>query len=204
MRTLGWLAVTWCAGMALCAGQASQIPESKVTVCMRGGDDSEVISRARDTASRMFLPVGVRLAWRSDRRFCRESKERAIMVSPSTQTPRSRLPGALACALPFEGVHVEVFLDRMRGAPEPIRALLLAHVLVHEITHLLESTDRHSETGVMKAHWDRGDFARMTRQSLGFTPLDVALIHQGLAAWNAQRTQVPLAAARGSVSEPRP
>jgi hypothetical protein len=57
---------------------------------------------------------------------------------------------------------------------------LLAHVLVHEITHLLEGIDRHSESGVMKAHWSSDDTLEMAWKPLAFTEEDKYLIHRGL------------------------
>ena len=57
----------------------------------------------------------------------------------------------LAYALPFEGTHIVVFYDRVE---ECVRAdlfpTLLAYVLVHEITHILQEITRHSATGIMK------------------------------------------------------
>jgi hypothetical protein len=58
---------------------------------------------------------------------------------------------------------------------------LLAHVLVHEITHILQGVTRHSAEGVMKAQWTQEDLSSMLRKSLEFTSLDVDLIHDGMA-----------------------
>ena len=59
---------------------------------------------------------------------------------------------------------------------------LLAYVLVHEITHILEGISRHSKSGIMKAYWDVGDSYRMRRDALAFEEEDVELIHLGLYA----------------------
>ena len=61
------------------------------------------------------------------------------------------------------------------------RGRRFAHVLVHEITHLLQGIDRHSDTGVMKAHWTGRDFVDMRSSPLPFTGYDVDLIYAGLA-----------------------
>jgi hypothetical protein len=58
---------------------------------------------------------------------------------------------------------------------------ILQHVLVHEITHILEGVARHSETGVMKAKWTLGDFYDMQTKTLPFASEDVDLIYRGLA-----------------------
>ena len=60
--------------------------------------------------------------------------------------------------------------------------ILLAHVLVHEITHTLQGVVRHSASGIVKAQWDAADLFEMVRQPLRFTEVDVALIRRGLEA----------------------
>src|SRR5262249_1158427 len=60
-------------------------------------------------------------------------------------------PKALAYAMPYEKTHMVVFLDRVRAVAEPNAVrFVLAYVLLHEITHMLEGMARHSETGIMK------------------------------------------------------
>jgi hypothetical protein len=58
----------------------------------------------------------------------------------------------------------------------------MAHVLVHEITHMLEGTCRHSATGIMKAHWDYRDYCEMRGRPLLLAQEDVDLIYNGLKA----------------------
>jgi hypothetical protein len=58
----------------------------------------------------------------------------------------------------------------------------LAHVLAHEITHMLQGTDRHSDSGIMKARWNSEDYFEMLRTPLSFTEADVQLIRRGLEA----------------------
>ena len=51
-----------------------------------------------------------------------------------------------------------IFYDRVRKIkPNKIPAVL-AHVMVHEVTHILQGICRHSASGVMKAQWDEEDF----------------------------------------------
>jgi hypothetical protein len=59
-------------------------------------------------------------------------------------------------------------------------ASVMAHVLVHEIAHVLEGIDRHSRTGIMKVRWDDRDYFEMLRNPLPFAPEDADLIHLGL------------------------
>jgi hypothetical protein len=47
---------------------------------------------------------------------------------------------------------------------------------------MLQGIDRHSEIGVMKANWTASDYSEMVSSPLPFTPVDIQLIHLGLAA----------------------
>jgi hypothetical protein len=48
--------------------------------------------------------------------------------------------------------------------------------MAHEIGHVLQGVNRHSESGVMKANWTDIDFESMTFEPLRFTPEDARLI----------------------------
>jgi len=155
----------------------------RVPVCIERGAYAGEVDPATMMASRMFGAIGVKIEWHDDRRFCGTPNDQTIAISFSHQTPSDRLPGALAYALPYEGVHIEVFYDRIEDGYGPdVRTTLLAHVLVHEITHILEGVSQHSDRGIMKAHWDADDRAGMLRIPLSFAPQDVVMIHEGLKA----------------------
>jgi hypothetical protein len=61
-------------------------------------------------------------------------------------------------------------------------------VLAHEISHVLQGTNQHSETGLMKARWNGQDYDAMQQKPLEFTSFDVTLIQNGL---NARKAQTP-------------
>lgn len=104
------------------------------------------------------------------------------MIRMSSHTPENHHPGALAAARPFDGAYVRVFYDRVRRTTEARKVpSLLAHVLVHEITHIIQATDQHARAGIMKAQWDSEDYTHMGRSPLGFTEEDLQLIRAGLA-----------------------
>jgi hypothetical protein len=173
-------------GLAILAAATCAAGEQhKVAVCMRTTPTSEVF-RAEAQASQMFASIGVKLDW-----SCGKSGlQPAIVISLATRTPENRKPGELAYALPYEGTHIVILYDRVRKMlPNQVPAVL-AHVLVHEVTHILEGFPRHSESGVMKAHWDAQDFAQMTWNPLPFTADDVDLIHRALNAREARSPQV--------------
>ena len=159
---------------------AAAAPEEThtVTVCMEGGTDIVMFRQAEALATRMFAGVGVRINWRGAGRSCPSD---AIVVRLKNITPATRLPLALASARPFEGTTIELFVDRIKSLMEGPRApRLLAHVLVHEITHILQASDRHSDTGMMKARWVQSDYDEMSVGLLTFTEWDLILIESGL------------------------
>ena len=170
------------AGVAAQASEPGQLAERTVAVCMESGAiHAEVAMRAEETASKMFSGIGVKLDWPSG------CPAQGIRISFSDDTPAKRMPHALAYALPYEGTHIVIFYDRVQQAVRPADvACLLAHVLVHEITHILQGIQRHSDQGVMKAAWDGSDYVAMTWKPLAFASHDIELIHRGLAGGAAQ------------------
>jgi hypothetical protein len=109
-----------------------------------------------------------------------------VQFDSASRYPVPAVPAeALAYALPYKesGTCIHIFIDRVvRMDPnQSLTAALLAHVMVHEITHVLEQSDGHSAEGVMKARWSHEDFQQMEHNPLPFAPEDVRLIRQGLS-----------------------
>jgi hypothetical protein len=80
--------------------------------------------------------------------------------------------------------RIEHFV-RARDAPElqTMRAgLLLAHVIAHEIGHLLLPTTLHSAEGIMRCPWNTHEFKLAVMGHLLFTPEQGDLIRSELAA----------------------
>jgi len=168
-------AIALAAMLAGNAWAATKLDRQNVLVCI---DDRgyTAVADALPRAFMLFRSAGVKLKWHSDGSFCRGKRD-AIVVSLSTNTPKNFLPGALAYALPYEGVHIEVFYDRIALADPDLVPFLMAHVVVHEITHILQGTDQHSTRGVMKAHWNSYDYVLMKTGRLTFTEPDIEMIH---------------------------
>jgi hypothetical protein len=174
------LALLACLAGTVAYGQ----PRQKLPVYLldKANDGYVNCALAETLASRMFAAIGITLEWVGGRSAA-ASSQRPILIEAVKSTPASFMPGSLAYSVPREGAHITVFLDRI----EPMRAPsnVLAHVMVHEITHLLQGVSRHSATGVMKEVWTAGDFGGMRLRPLPFTPLDIDLIYAGLAAVQA-------------------
>ncbi len=190
--------ITTIAAMAVAVAMSARADEVMVYVQGLSVVPAPTLNRARALASEMFATVDVKINWRGGEPSRSQLyPERAIVVEVVTDTPRELKPGALAFALPFEGVHIKVFYDRVQAATEPeLTGNVLAHVLVHEITHILQGTCRHSDTGVMKARWAHADYMEMGQKPLSFTDEDARLIKAGLVARATPGTLVATAGTR--------
>ena len=178
MKTHQLLVILLLAASRLPANQPPVPAEPVIVVCMDRAIDPWVIERAQVTASRMFAGIGVFLEWRSTHN-CGQGPN--IIIELRSSTPRDFQPGALAEAFPYEKTHIRMFYDRIQNSAEPaFLPRLLAHVLVHEITHMLEGVVRHSDSGVMKAHWDGKDYTAMDSKPLPFAAEDIQIIHAGI------------------------
>jgi hypothetical protein len=136
---------------------------------------------ATDQATKMFAAIGVRLKWKTHHRADPDDAM-AIQLRFIANMPGH--PGAMAFAAPFEAVPVvTVMYDRIRFNTErvpEVRAALLAHVLAHEIGHVLMKTDGHSAAGIMKTHWSGIECQGMAHRPLAFLPDDADMIRRAL------------------------
>lgn len=161
--------------------------DHRVTVCM--GTEPYValgvVPMAQMLASRMFAGIGVTIVWRRELHGC---PAQGLLIRVSRDTPEILKPGALAYAMPYEGFQIHLFYDRIaQSRCQRQVSVVLAHVLVHEITHMLQGQVRHSDYGIMKRVWSPADFDNMALRPLEFAKEDVDLIYAGLA-WRTART----------------
>jgi hypothetical protein len=160
---------------ATVASVAEATDHRTVTVCIDPWDDPGVMMPAQLKASTIFERVGVRIRWLDWR-----CPDNVIRITFATGTPPAHLPGTLAYAL-APSQTITVFYDRVKRTVESWRLnYVLAHVIAHEITHILQGEERHSATGLMKREWDNRDYREMALRGLTFTEEDIARIHEGL------------------------
>ena len=138
---------------------------------------------AQQRASEIFARIGVTLDLREGGPPAPETV--GIIVEFVDSVPAGLLPGAWAYALPYEGVHIRILWNRMQFERSPQE--LLAHVMVHEITHILQGTDGHSAKGIMLARWSAQERIALERKPLRFTEEDVEMIYRGLDSRHVSR-----------------
>jgi hypothetical protein len=155
-----------------------------VDVYISGRDGSALLlGPGMPLASAIFERIGVRL-----HRHTGElpAGQNAFGIRTVEHAPESATAGALASThlVGALGTEITVYGDRMRrflGDHSSLREVAAAYVLAHELAHAMQGVARHSESGIMKAQWSRGDYQEMVFHKLAFTATDVALIHFGLA-----------------------
>ena len=179
-----WLAVlietTVCAGADL---------SGEVHIFVRGSQqvDLLVVHGARQRASEMLRSAGIRIVWRfGEPDYAACCKPQLVL---EYGTDNSQAPDVMAYAFPYGNGSrgIKILYHRIvakRRRPEKV----LAHVIVHEVTHMLQGLARHSDTGIMKAHWGPEDYQQMEESPLAFTAEDIELIQLGVAKRLAQHS----------------
>jgi hypothetical protein len=165
----------WIAALLVAPSQAADV------VVFLNGDaivPNPVSYPARSEVTRIFAGMGVGLVWQSEGAKVSSPSANcfAIHARFTTGVPQRSHPGALAYAEPFNGIPViTVMYDRLllMGVGRPrLAPALLAHVLAHEIGHILLGTDSHAKAGIMKARWTSGDYDEMERKPMLFERSD--------------------------------
>jgi hypothetical protein len=180
MRT-ALLGISILAGMPAVAGDR---PAHLIVIHLHGTHfaDALLLSRAQLSAESMLQPAGIRIIWQTGpSRTPDPSCASALSVDLVQSTPPSLRPEALAYAFPYQNASsaITIFYGRVRTYPHADK--VLAHVMVHEVTHMLQGIARHSESGVMKAGWTKEDYRTMGNSPLPLTAGDIQLIHTGIA-----------------------
>jgi hypothetical protein len=157
--------------------------------------DSSPVAQAITT--RIFAQIGVRLQWQPDRgnmagvvAAC-DQRSLALHLDYVAGVSDYVRPDVFARTLlsSQDAPSIVIFADKLKVVSQVrprLQTKLLAHVLAHEITHALQGIGRHSATGLMQARWTESDYQQMMVEALPFEPIDVDLIYQGVASWQAR------------------
>jgi hypothetical protein len=150
-----------------------------VKICIENGGASPwIVLQGEFVAAKIFEIIGIKIEW-PHREKCPGPAPGLIAIRITTGASAADHPDALAYSRLGEN-RIEVFYDRVAAMVDPpLLPRLLGDVLAHEIAHMLEGVNRHSEEGLMKARWSRDDYQQMFRGLMQFTPEDVELIRAG-------------------------
>jgi hypothetical protein len=200
------LGVRDCAtGIAIAAGlfgvlpSAAAEPAEPLTILLVAVDHAQVpeqvLTRAKAEAARIYRSAGIKLVWSDTLDFSVPQMILNIVSKPTGA--RLTIPGSLAVKAADSRVlgvapghknrrdlAVWAFYERILDVATILGVdpgLLLGHVIAHEMGHLLLPYDAHSQTGLMRAGWDKFQAANAVVGNLKFNPGESGLIRRSVA-----------------------
>jgi hypothetical protein len=171
---------------ALSVGCILGAEKTQVDIYINSHDDSVLLLGAGTVvASGIYEKIGVHLNWRSGAPKAAIPGRTVYFIRTLAHAPESVTGGAVASSELFAsgGTEITIYKDRMARFLDNNRSLSsvgAGYVLAHELAHLMQGVPRHSDSGILKAHWNTDEYKEMFFHNLAFTQADVELIHQGL------------------------
>jgi hypothetical protein len=190
-------------GVFATASEQSPSPgqQLKVRLYNLAGVTPSVLNSAAAEASAIFARVGVALVWELGDSDAEEAHTEDRSSSAFARTYRMRNPGvrgyvavrigrnmsghtparALGVSLPdaLAGVSSTIFEDRIESLCKSDGldlAVVLGHVIAHEMGHVLLGSPEHAVTGIMRARWGKTDFDQAAMGLLRFSATQGAAI----------------------------
>ena len=169
-----------------------------VAVHNRADIPANTLAQAELKAGSIFSEAGVEVHWVN----CEPAADAALKIAPScrvTEFPnhlqltiarRSKsltdsVFGVSYLGEDGSGCYSTVFFEPAEELHERLHVnlgTLLGHVVAHEIAHLLLGTNSHSDTGIMRPHWNERDLANASKGELLFTQAQSQTMRARLAA----------------------
>jgi hypothetical protein len=156
-------------GSVWARGRAAAVAKSTLTVSVY--NDAALpfatLHEAEIVSSRIFEESGIHVVWlncspgdRMSAASCQIAVSRSYWHLRVARHSLSLQPSVLGISyLSREGgSQADVFYEsigNLRGNATTHPAIILGHVMSHEIGHLLLGTNSHSPSGIMRAHWDQ-------------------------------------------------
>jgi hypothetical protein len=158
-----------------------------VSIQQRTAVDSAVLARATQGVTRIYALAGVTITWQASRstRDAAVLKMSLVLVSDDVAERTGATSTVMGVAPASGGRVAYVFYDRIRSLARQRKlelSIVLAHVISHEIGHLLLPSASHSTVGLMRANWTKADARNAERGSLLFTSEQAAEIRARLIA----------------------
>jgi hypothetical protein len=185
-----------------------------VTVAVHNRADipANTLAQAELTASSIFQEARVEVHWED----C-ESSAVALKIAPScrvTEFPkhlqltiarRSKSLSDSVFGISYlgedgSGCYSNVFFEPAEELHERLHVnlgTLLGHVVAHEIAHLLLGTNSHSDTGIMRPHWNERDLVNASKGHLLFTQAQGRTLREKVSASLCRNDRALVAAGAG-------
>ena len=182
-------------------------PSLTIRLYNYAGIDERILERSRRVTGRVFDGIGFETAWLdcpvspegiSANRACAERPPADHVVLNLLPREMSRKYGfrrgvfgfALPTAEGKPGNHVSLFFERVLDLAyhggvgtslEHGQAIILGHMMAHEVGHLLLGPESHGSRGVMSFPWGKRTLTRMERGLVRFTDAEAQRMQEELA-----------------------
>ena len=142
---------------------------------------SGVLTLAEESATRIFRLSGVQAIWvncsigGSDGTNCagaRQPSDIIVQIVPETRQLKGDVFGVAFLGKDGAGQYTDIYYNRLEELRRDWKVALeevLAHVIAHEIGHLLLGLNAHSNMGIMRGVWETDELRRLERGRLFFS-----------------------------------
>jgi hypothetical protein len=148
---------------------------------------TDVLAEVRDELRAIYARAGIEVQWHNEPSDATPSRRLAVKIVPQSFGAATAKPHVMGIA-PGEqpgGTLVYVFYDRVEQFARAKRVLsstMLAHVIAHELGHLLLPKGWHSRRGLMRGTWDLAQVSAAARGQLTFTREEIRTISADLSS----------------------
>jgi hypothetical protein len=156
------------------AAEPRQLPAMHLQMDNQAGVPAAILEKSQDEVARIFSDAGLGVQWtETGPRF-------TVQIVPIALGYRSQSSPVMGVALRSPNpATARIFFKEVKDFARTWDvdiSTLLAHVVAHEIGHLLLPYVPHSATGLMKAEWDRALVREAAAGSLTFTDAQIKRI----------------------------
>ncbi len=174
-----------CALLASAPMNFAENPQIAVSVYDDAGVPRDTLASAEGQATKIFQRAGLDVSWltcvRTNNASCATAFNEiggpvhlVLRITPNVASSTSDTAlGVAYLASDGTGRYGDVFWKRaqdLRRNSKVDLASILASVMAHEVGHLLLGSNAHAISGIMQAHWERGELRRISMGSLLFLP----------------------------------
>ena len=154
-----------------------------------------VLARAQTEAARIYRSAGIKLVWSDTLDFSvppmiinivsKPTRARlTIQESLAVKAADSRVLGVAPGHKNRRHLTVWAFYERIEDSATLLGldpGLLLGHVIAHELGRLFLLYDFHSQSGLMRAGWDKAQASNAMMGNLKFNPGESGLVRRSVA-----------------------
>ena len=153
------------------AAEQGQLPAIRLQMDDGADVPVAILKKSQDEVARIFGAVGVGVEWTET------APSITVRIVTSALAYAGRYSSVMGVALRRpSGATAQIFLRQVQDFARTYDgdvSILLAHVIAHEIGHLLLPRMPHSPTGLMKGDWDRTLVREAAAGSLTFTDAQI-------------------------------